>query len=138
MLITEEISQLRVQMNDPNKPRYNQNHTRFCKYCQGSGHTIEYCRKRKEDKGIPINVYPKTTPPKFHDQFPVRGRRGTPPSKWPVQSIHSPHESESPNKDRTNRWLGKGSPARYGESSPHARTELQRSFHKDPNKWGYH
>ena len=129
-----------VNEYDPNKPRYNQNHTRFCKSCGKTGHTIDYCWEKKEKEGIPRNWGFKDvkTPPKFSDQFPVRGRRGTPPSKWPEQSIHSPHSPSSPNKDKTDRWIGNNSPSGYGESSPHARTEPQRDFHRDPNKWGYH
>jgi hypothetical protein len=35
--------QMEIMMNDKNDPRYNQNPTRFCKFCKCSGHTPEYC-----------------------------------------------------------------------------------------------
>ena len=35
---------------NPNEPRNKQNHTRFCKFCRKSGHTIAYCYANRDFK----------------------------------------------------------------------------------------
>ena len=35
---------------NPNEPRNNHNHTRFCKWCRRSGHTISVCFKYRDHK----------------------------------------------------------------------------------------
>lgn len=41
----------RSQGYDPNRPKFNQNMTRFCSYCKRNGHTIGFCiqKQRKEN-----------------------------------------------------------------------------------------
>ena len=59
---------------NPNEPRNKQNHTRFCKFCRKSGHTIAYCyanRDFKEQK----RQQPQQRD-KFRDNYQsYRGRR---------------------------------------------------------------
>ena len=46
-----------------NNPRFKQNHTRFCKFCKQSGHTIAYCFKYKDFKNETRN------PPQHREKF---------------------------------------------------------------------
>ena len=59
---------------NPNEPRNKQNHTRFCKFCRKSGHTIAYCYANRDFKEQ--NRQQPQQRDKFRDNYQShRGRR---------------------------------------------------------------
>ena len=58
---------------NPNEPRNKQNHTRFCKFCRKSGHTIAYCSANKDFKEQNRQQPQKRV--KFRDNYQSYGGR---------------------------------------------------------------
>lgn len=56
---------------DPNSPRDRQNHTRFCKYCKESGHTVQYCERLKAMKAAQQRP-PPARPETYNDHYRSR------------------------------------------------------------------
>ena len=52
---------------NPNEPRNKQNHTRFCKFCRKSGHTIAYCYANNDFKEQ--NIQQPQQRDKFRDNY---------------------------------------------------------------------
>ena len=78
--IKDQLKELTGLMKDhkinaaynPNEPRNKQNHSRFCKWCRRSGHTISVCFKYRDHKDQ--NRKPPQYREKFSDNYNRRSR----------------------------------------------------------------